>query len=156
MFKTCILPTFQSSLDIIFILKVSGLSPLLGFCDDTQSPGDVLLTAKSVYSLCHAWNYCGIKLTGKTNVPLDKPGVVPLRPPQIHHGLIRDWTLSSAVRCGELTATARTSKSNGHNVCFVFGGTGSKDSVPKEKQKVNMPTEILGGYGEQVYWYRFA
>jgi len=102
------------------------------------------------------WSYGGIKLTGKSNVLVDKPGVVPLRPPQIQHGLVRCWNLTSAVRGRELTATARTSKSNGQDFCFVFGDTGSKDSVPKEEEKANTLTEMLGDWGKQVCWCRFA
>jgi len=52
MFKICIfLPTFQSSLDIIAVLTVLGLSAVPGFCDDTQRRSEVLLVAKSVYRL---------------------------------------------------------------------------------------------------------
>jgi hypothetical protein len=43
--------TFQSSLDIIAVLKVLGLSPVPGFCDDTQRRSEVLLIAKCFYLL---------------------------------------------------------------------------------------------------------
>jgi len=105
----------------------------------------------SVYRLRDEWSYDGIKLTGKTNVLVDKPGVVPLRPPQIQYGLIRDRNLTSAVRGRELTATARTSKSNGQDFCFEFGGTGFKVNIPKEEEKANMLTEMFGDCQEQVY-----
>jgi len=101
------------------------------------------LLSKSVYRLRDEWSYGGVKLTGKTNVLVDKPGVVPLRPPQIQYWLIRDQNLTSAVRGRELTATARTSKSNGQDFCFVFGGTGFKVNIPKKEEKANMLTEIV-------------
>jgi hypothetical protein len=59
--------------------------------------------------------------------------------------------LASAVRGWELIATARTSKYNGQDFCFLFGGTEFNDSVPKEEEKANMFTEILGDCGVEVY-----
>ena len=127
-----------------------------GFCDDTQRRSEILLISKLVYSRKDEWSYGGIKLTRKTNVFVDKPGVVPLRPPQIQYGLIRDRNLTSAVRGRELTARARTSKSDGQDFCFLFGGTEFKYNIPKEEEKANMLTEMLGDCREQVNWCRFA
>jgi hypothetical protein len=47
------------------------------------------------------WNW-----QGKTEVLGEKPVPVPLCPPQIPHGLIRDRTRASAVRGRRLTAWA--------------------------------------------------
>jgi len=103
------------------------------------------LISKSVYRLRDEWSYGGIKLTWKTNVLVDKRGIVPLRPPQIQYGLIRNRNLTSVVRGLELTATARTSKSN-------LEVRGSKIIFPRRK----MLTEMYGGCREQIYWCRFA
>jgi hypothetical protein len=52
------------------------------------------------------WNW-----QGETEVLGEKTVLVPLCPPQIPHGLTRDWTRSSAVRCRLLTwAMARPVK----------------------------------------------
>ena len=56
-----------------------------------------------------------MKLTGETEVLGEKPVPVPLCPPQIPHGPIRDQTRASAVRGRRLAAWAMA----GPNVCFL-------------------------------------
>jgi len=120
-------------------------------CDDTQRRSEVLLIAKSV---CHFWDELKLwwdkinrenqrtrrqtwrsTTSSTTNVTWGDKGL----------------KLDFRGNRSGATATSRTSKSNGQDFCFVFGGTGSKDGVPKEEEEANMLTEMNGDCGEQVY-----
>jgi hypothetical protein len=72
--------------------------------DATEAPHPWCLLCFFVFPYNGApveWNW-----QGKTEVLGKKPVPVPLCPPQIPHGLTRDWTRASAVRGRRLTAWA--------------------------------------------------